>query len=276
MFQLIKDRRGFQIIDGFRQSPGKPLQQPASLAQGISHDTVESLPCLLRGQVETSLTAALTASEQRLSALLYDRSRIGRELHDSVLQALYAIGLSFAEFPGLFRGAPQAGPPAHNQAAGQLHTLIQDIRRMILSVESDCVDPIRLISELQALAQTVERVSDLRIRVGVDPAAEEILTGEEARELVTITREALSNCVRHARATRIVIALRHIGSRVQLSICDNGSGFDVEHGPAKGIGFAHMEDRVRKIGGRLNIQSKVGRGTCITADVYLEPILTTV
>jgi len=276
MFQLIKDRRGFQIIDGFRPSPRKPLQQPASLAQGISHDTVESLTCLLRGQVETSLTAALTAAEQRLSALLFDRSRIGRELHDSVLQALYAIGLSFADSPGLYRGGPQAGPPAHNQAAGQLHTLIQDIRRMILSVESDCVDPFRLISELQALAQTVERVSDLRIRVGVDPAAEEILTGEEARELVTITREALSNCVRHARATRIVIALRHIGSRVQLSICDNGSGFDVEHGPAKGIGFAHMEDRVRKIGGRLKIQSKVGRGTCITADVYLEPILTTI
>ncbi len=109
MFQLIKDRRGFQIIDGFRQSPGKPLQQPAALAQGIPHDTVESLTCLLRGQVETSLTAALTAAEQRLSALLYDRSRIGRELHDSVLQALYAIGLSFADSPGLCRGGPQAG-----------------------------------------------------------------------------------------------------------------------------------------------------------------------
>ena len=273
MFQLTKDRQGFKILDGFRQSPGKRANQRASRT---SHDTAESLPCRLSEQVENSLASALKASEQRLSALLHDRSRIGRELHDSVLQALYAIGLSFADSPGLYRGGPQAGPPAHNQAAGQLHTLIQEIRRMILSVESDCVDPFRLISELQALAQTVERVSDLRIRVGVDPAAEEILTGEEARELVTITREALSNCVRHARATRIVIALRHIGSRVQLSICDNGSGFDVEHGPAKGIGFAHMEDRVRKIGGRLNIQSTVGRGTCIITDVYLEPILTTV
>ena len=119
-------------------------------------------------------------------------------------------------------------------------------------------------------------MSEVRIRVEIDPAAEEILTFEEARELVTITREALSNCVRHAHATRIVIALRHFGTRVRLSIRDNGSGFEVEHGPAKGIGFAHMEDRIRKIGGRLNIQSTVGRGTCITADVYLEPILTTV
>ena len=272
----MKDLREFQIIDGFRQSPGKPAQQRASLAQGTPHDTTESVPCLLSEKVGSSLASVLKASERRLSALLHDRSRIGRELHDSVLQALYAIGLSLAQSPELRRGAPPALPHSHGQATDQLNKLIQDIRQMILSVESDSVDPFRLVSELQALTETFERVSELRIRVEVDPVAEEILTGEEARELVTITREALSNCVRHARATRIVIALRKIGSRVRLRICDNGSGFDVEHGQAKGIGFAHMEDRVRKIGGRLDIQSTVGRGTCITADVYLEPILTTI
>jgi two-component system NarL family sensor kinase len=272
----MKDRRGFQIIDGFRESHGKPAHQRAALAPGILHDTAESVPCLLHEQVVSSLAEALTASEQRLSALLHDRSRIGRELHDSVLQALYAIGLTLEQTPELLRGVPQAGPRARYQAANQLHKLIQDIRRMILSVESDRVDSFRLVSELQAIAQTVERVSEVRIRMRIDPAAEEILTGEEARELVTIAREALSNCVRHARATRAVIALQRIGPRVQLSIYDNGSGFDLEHGPAKGIGFTHMEDRVQKIGGRLNVQSTVGRGTCITADVYLEPILTTV
>ena len=276
MVLLMKDRRGFQIFDGFRQSHGKPTQQRASLAQGIPCDTAESVPFLLREQVGSSLASALKASEQRLSALLLDRSRIGRELHDSVLQALYAIGVSLAHSPGLRGSAPPAVPRSHGQATDQLNKLIQDIRCMILSVESDNIDPFRLVSELQALAKTCERVSELRIRVEVDPMAEEILTGEEARELVTITREALSNCVRHARATQIVIALRHIGSRVRLRICDNGSGFEVEHEQAKGIGLAQMEDRVRKIGGRLDIQSTVGRGTCITADVYLEPILTTI
>lgn len=275
-FQLMKNRRGFQIIDGFRQSHGKPAQQRAALDQGISPDTGESFSRLLSEQVGGSLASALKASEQRLSALLHDRSRIGRELHDSVLQALHAIGMSLAQNPGLSKGAPHAMPFSHNQAANQLNKLIQDIRRMILSMESVSVNPFRLIPELQALAQTFERVSELRIRVEVDQAAEEILTGEEARELLTITREALSNCVRHARATRTVITLRRIGPRVRLSIRDNGAGFDVEHGQAKGIGFAHMENRVRKIGGRLDIQSTVGRGTCITADVYLEPILTMV
>ena len=81
------------------------------------------------------------------------------------------------------------------------------------------------------------------------------------------------NSVQHARATRIVIALRHLGARVQLRIRDNGAGFAVGRGSEKGAGFARMEERMRKIGGRLNAQSTVGRGTCLTADVYLEPIL---
>lgn len=266
----MKDRLEFRIIDGFRQSPGKLAQQRAALAPGISHDRDQSFSCLLHEQIESNIASALKTSEQRLSALLHDRSRIGRELHDSVLQALYAIGLSLAQS----RGLRKASPLSRDQAADQLTKLIQEIRRMILSVESESVDPFRLVSELQALCQTFERVSQLRIRVEVDPTAEEILTGEEARELVTITREALSNCLRHAHATRIVVALRQVGSRVRLTIRDNGSGFQVEHGHAKGIGLAHMENRARKIGGRLDIRSTVGRGTRVTADVYLEPILT--
>ena len=136
------------------------------------------------------------------------------------------------------------------------------------------MDPFRLISELQGLARSTEQTHAVQVRVKVEPAAEEILTGEEARELVAITREALNNSVRHARATRVVITLRHIGPCVRLRIRDNGSGFDMAQAPAKGLGFAHMGDQIRKVGGRLNIQSTAGRGTCITADVYLEPILT--
>ncbi len=275
-FQMIKNRRGFQILDGFRLSIDKPAQQRAGLAQEVSCDATEPLPCLWSEQLGGNLASALKVSEQRLSALLHDRSRIGRELHDSVLQALYAIAVSLAQSPELRRDAPPALPSSQSYATDQLNKLIQDIRRMILSVESDNIDPFRLVCELQALAQACERVSGVRIRVRVAPDAEEILTGEEARELVAITREALSNCVRHARATQIVIALRHFGSRVRLRIWDNGLGFDVGHEQTKGIGFTQMEVRARKIGGRLNIQSTVGRGTCITADVYLEPVLTTI
>jgi len=271
----MKDRRGFRILDGFRQSSGRPAQQPSPLIYGISCPADRPAPFLLREQVGSSLACALEASEQRLNALLHDRSRIGRELHDSVLQALYAIAVSLAQSPESYRDVPAALPRSNGQATDQLSKLIKDIRRMILSIESDNIDPFRLVSELQALAQICKRVSGIHMRVAVAPAAEEILTGQEARELVAIAREALSNAIRHARATRIVIALRRIGSRVELRICDNGLGFTVEREQAKGLGFAQMEDRIRKIGGRLKIQSTIGRGTCITADVYLEPVLAT-
>ena len=271
----MKDRQGFQILDGFRQSRNRPAHQPPAHARRISQNKSPMCDCPLHEQVGSSLATALMASEQRLSDLLHDRTRIGQELHDSVLQALYAIGLTLEEVPGLRRGATQAVSCSRDQATDQLHRLIQDIRRMIARVESDRVDPFRLVSELQALAQAVERVSQTRICIKVNRAAEEILTGEEAKELIAICREAVTNCIRHARATRIVIDLRQIGSRVRLTVRDNGSGFDVEQSRGKGFGFTQMEKRVRKISGRLNIRSTVGRGTCVTADIYLEPILTT-
>ena len=272
----MKDRRGLQILNGFRSSSGQQHHQRAMSAHGMPTDGEASVTCLLREEVGGSLVSGLQASEQRLSALLHDRSRIGRELHDSVLQALYSIKLSLEQSSELHQGAPKAGPRTHNQAEDQLNTVIEDIRRMIASVESDPADPFRLVSELQALAQAIEEVSEVRIRVEIDPTAEEILTGEEAHELIAFAKEALSNCVRHAHATRVVIALRHVGTRVQLSIRDNGTGFDVGLGSEKRAGFARMEERIRKVGGRLNVESTVGRGTCLTADVYLEPMLTIV
>ena len=275
-FQVMKDRRGLQILEGFRSLSGNRQHQRAMSAYGMPTDGEASVTCLLREKVGSSLVSGLQASEQRLSALLHDRSRIGRELHDSVLQALYSIKLTLEQTSGLHQGAPQAGPCTHNQAEDQLNTVIKDIQRMIASVESDPADPFRLVSELQALAQAIEEVSGVRVRVEIDPTAEEILTSEEAHELIAIAKEALSNYVHHAHATRVVIALRHVGTRVQLSIRDNGSGFDVEIGRDKSHGFSRMEERIRKIGGRLNVQSTEGGGTCLTADVYLEPILTIV
>jgi two-component system, NarL family, sensor kinase len=271
--QVMKDRRGLQILEGFRSSSGQMQHQRAMSAHGMQTGGKASVICLLKEEIESSLVSGLQASEQRLSALLHDRSRIGRELHDSVLQALYAIRLTLEQTSGLHQGAPRAEPRTHNQAEDQLNTVIEDIQRMIASVESDPADPFRLVSELQDLAKAIEELSEVRIRLEIEPTAEEILTSEEAHELIAIAKETLSNCVRHAHATRVVIALRHVGTRVQLSIRDNGSGFDVELGRDKGPGFSRMEERIRKIGGRLNVQSTVGRGTCLTVDVYLEPIL---
>lgn len=265
----MKNRRGLQILDGFRPSSGQRRAQEAAPTREAAADNTDALRALLLEQVEDNLALALKASEERLQALLHDRNRIGQELHESVLQALQAIGKRLAQSSPLPEGSP-----SQQQAANQLQKLIKDIRRTISEVEADRIEPFNLISELRLLAHRYEQSGESQVRVNVEPSAEAVLTAEEAHELAAIAREALCNSVRHAKATHVAIALRRFGSRIRLRIRDNGSGFDVAHETANGLGFLHMKNRARRIGGRLDIQSTKGRGTCITADIFIEPILT--
>ncbi len=224
-------------------------------------------------QPPDDLTVALRASEQRLSALLEDRGRIGRDLHDCVLQSLYAIGLSLDQSRRLKVMTSHASRSSEEEAVEQINTLIQDIRRMIHGLEYDAVEEFDLAAELHILIETYARIGQFQIHMDLQPAAMEILTGEEEREILNIVREALSNCARHAGASRTTVTLQSRGSRVRLAISDNGSGFDLNAKQVGGYGLANMAARARRLGGHLTIRSHVGRGTKITAEFVLEPIL---
>ncbi len=94
--------------------------------------------------------------------------------------------------------------------------------------------------------------------------------------MLSIAREGLSNCVRHARATHATISICRRGDRIRLQISDDGRGFATGDGRPQGYGLANMTARAKKIGGTLRIQSEEGRGTDIIAEFSLEPILTPV
>lgn len=219
------------------------------------------------------LTAALRASEQRLSALLEDRGRIGRDLHDCVLQSLYAIGLSLEHSRRVPRQASRTSHATESEAVDQLNNLIQEIRRMIRGLEYGTLEKFDLPSELQSLVSTYSRVAPLQIALELQPKALDVLTGEEEREILNIVREALSNCVRHAGADRATIRLQTRGSGVRLAIEDNGSGFEANKPSVAGYGLANMAARAKKLGGHLTIRSHIGRGTKILAEFSLGPIL---
>lgn len=222
------------------------------------------------------LTLALQASEQRLSALLADRGRIGRDLHDCVLQSLYAIGLSLEQSRRLTPNASRRRRPSGPRTVDQLNNLIQDIRRMIHELEYDTIEEFDLASELRVLVSTYSQIGKLQIAMELQPAAVEILTGEEEREILNIVREALSNCVRHARASHATVALQTQGSRIRLTIGDDGAGFDSNMNQFAGYGLANMASRAKKLGGQLSIRSRMGHGTHVIAEFSLEPILSPV
>lgn len=112
------------------------------------------------------------------------------------------------------------------------------------------------------------------MKLDLQHGAIDILTKEEEREILSIVREAVSNCIRHAHATEIVVSIRMSGRRIRLSILDDGIGFSTAH--LRGYGLANMETRAQRLGGTLRVQSKVGKGTQVLVEFSLEPLLVSV
>lgn len=265
---MDRDERQLRLIQGLSRKTAdarRAFQPPARLPPPCKQEPASG-----------DLRLALKATEQRLGALLQDRDRIGRDLHDCVLQSLYAIGLSLETSR---RTSPDAHPEPRrsaDHALDQLNALIHQIRRMIRSLEAGTVQEFDLASELKTLAATYEQIARLPIALDLQQDAIDILTGEEEQEILNIVREALSNCVRHAHATRATVSIRMRGTRVRVSVSDDGIGFVADGGRPQGYGLVNMEARTRKLGGTFRVHSKPGRGTQITADFALEPVLTPV
>ncbi len=218
------------------------------------------------------LIATLRATEVRLSALLEDRSRLARDLHDVVLQSLYAIGLGIEMTRRSGRSPRPDDRVLENPTVPQLNKLIHQVRGMIQGLESGMVEEFDLETELAALADTYMQVSPVRIDVRVPPDISTLLTREEQQEIVNITREAVSNCVRHAKATAATLSLTVRGASMCLLISDNGVGFPCEHTRLSGYGLSNMSARARKLGGRLHIRSHPGAGTDVNMEFPLEPV----
>ena len=272
----MNEGKKLHIIDGFRQS-SRPSRRPqAGQGAGVTQYRGRDFISKQAAPVEGQLTVALKETEARLSSLLEDRTRISRDLHDSVLQSLYAIGLSL-ETSHRITASPRSGANrTHSHTVDQLNHLIHEVRSIIKGLTDGSVQEVNLEEELRKLAASYEQIGGVTIALGLQPSALDVLTREEEQEILNIVREALSNCVRHAQASHIDVTVRTHNNRIRISVRDNGKGFAVTDQRVKGYGLMNMETRAKKLGGSLLLQSKPGQGTRITAEFLLEPMLTSV
>jgi len=266
----MKGIKRLQLIDGGLREASVCVPSPSVRPQNESLDLYQLKPC------SGELTTAFKATERRLNRLLEDRGRIGRDLHDSVLQSLYAIGLNIETSRRAQGDQAAEAKEDGDRTIRQINQLIHEIRGMIRELESGTVQEFDLSSELLALRTTYEQTARLHIKLDLQRSAIDVLTNEEEREILNIVREALSNCARHAKATQAVISIRMREARIRVSVVDDGIGFPTAAGQPRGYGLANMEARAKKLGGTLRVHSKNGGGTQIIAEFSLEPLLTTV
>ena len=228
------------------------------------------------GQHGEHFATPLIAMEQQLSALLEDRSRIGQDLHDGILQSLYAI-LSNIQVP-LVANAHHVTNTTHASAdmIGQINQLIGEIRQMVNELNSGVIKDSSLKTDLEALQSVYDDIGNIQITLDLQRPALDVLTRDEERELLNIIREALCNCVRHAQANHAVVSIRRRGSKIRAQISDDGNGFTPKEGRSRGYGFVTIASRAKRIGGTVRIQSEEGHGTQISVEFSLEPMLSPV
>lgn len=267
---MREGRTRFQLLHGRLRSTSAVSAISSVRPQEASLDLHQLQPCA------GELTTAIKATESRLSALLEDRTRIGRDLHDCVLQSLYAIGLNIGTDQRARKDRTAEAKEADDRIILQINQLIHEVREMIRELESGSVQTFDLSSELVALCATYEQSGRLRIQLDLQRSAMDVLTNEEEREILNIVREALSNSARHAHATEVIVSIRMRGARIRLSILDDGIGFSTADGRPRGYGLANMEARAKRLGGTLKVQSKAGEGTQVIAEFSLEPLLVSV
>ena len=260
----------FQLLNG-----GPRSSSMFSTAQSVRPLKKSLIPHQLKPGVDELMTA-FKSTESRLSNLLQDRTRISRDLHDCVLQSLYAIGLNIETARRTGNDQTAEGREADDRMIRQINQLIHEVRGMIRELESGSVQEFDLSSELFDLCTTYEQTGRLHIKLDLQRSAIDILTNEEEREILNIVREALSNCARHANATRAAVSIRMRDAKIRVSIHDDGVGFSTALGRPRGYGLANMEARAKRLGGVLKVQSKTGEGTHIIAEFSLEPLLTSV
>lgn len=249
---------------------GEPLGTLVALdrdgGQPFRPEDVELLEAFGHQAAVAINNARLYDRVQRL-AVLEERERIARDLHDGTNQAIYAVGLGLEYALELVETAPSEARAHIQRAIRDLNAVMLDLRAFIMGLQvADGTGDLR-----QLLAQLVEEFrARYPLPVALDVASDAgTLSGEVARHhVVQIVREALSNAVRHASPQRVqVIALR-AGPTLRIGVADDGRGFDPQAPPGpEHRGLRNMRDRALALGGQLFIDSSPGQGTRVVLEL---------
>jgi len=227
--------------------------------------SVEELSLLssVADQLGVVVESARLRKGAKQAAVLEERGRLARELHDSVTQLLYSISL----FAKAGRDAYKQGNV--EQGSGHLSKLgdiasqaIKEMRLLLYELHPRELEREGLMGAIQHRLDAVEGRAGVKTQLVVDTTVE--LSREVERALYHILQEALNNALKHAKATSVQVRIQADREGIRLDVTDDGSGFAPHDIPDEGgMGLANMHERAKKLGGTLTILSEPGKGTTV-------------
>lgn len=239
---------------------------------GVPQPTYLSLIGLVLAVTVTRILTVFDLENRRLieqmrleQGLSEERDRIGRELHDGAIQMVYTAGLIIesarrrVEEDAVLSQRLDRAMTALNETVATLRTNMKDLRAD--SLAASLADGLRLRAQDPRLAtlMSVELSLDLPDSLAFDPA--------QTTHILAIVGEALTNAARHGRPSNALVQARCENGQFLLTVRDDGAGFTPHPSGESGYGLRNMRDRARLLGGELTIESKRGKGSCVTLKV---------
>lgn len=270
--QTVEDLREAEQSD---PPPGAPDLGPALLVPMTAGERVLGVLTLARrragapftaedlhlastyaGHAALALELSRAQADRTLLAVYEDRDRIARDLHDVVIQRLFAAGLTVQ---GLQRHLPPEVRAAGELVVADLDEAVRDVRGAIFSLQQPR-SPSGLRARVLQVAAASAPALGLDPRVRTDGPLDTLVPEAVSTHLLAVLGEALANAARHARASRVSVAVTVGHGVVQLEVVDDGVGI---RGSARRSGLANMRSRAEELGGTLEVRSEPGEGTCV-------------
>lgn len=260
------------VSDGFETFVAIPIRVMQSVKgvmdlaardkRNMSQQDLDLLEALAL-QVGIAVENARLYDEVSRLAILDERSRIGMDLHDGVIQSIYAVGLTLETIRLVMKNDLAQAGDLMDQAIEGLNEAIRDIRNFILDLR-----PHRFEGDLeQGMARLVREFrANAMVELTFDPPSEILaqIPQHAGLAMFLTTQEALANIARHARATNVKLEVTQEKKSAVLTIEDDGRGFDPSlQSETVGHGLANMRARAEDLGGAFSITSAPGRGTTV-------------
>lgn len=203
--------------------------------------------------------------QQLLTRSLEEKIRLGRDLHDGIIQSLYAVGLTLEAARGVLHNDPAEADRKLEQCRAVLNKSIREARAYLTGLAPESLRRAGFARALETLLAELRAGRTADFEVEVDEDATTLLSSEQTLEALQIAREAASNALRHGGASRIKLRVHQGDREVCLLIQDNGAGFDATGGRDGGHGLGNMRARAASVGATLRVTSQPGEGTRVVA-----------
>ena len=204
-----------------------------------------------------------------------ERERISQDLHDDVLQSLYAVGMGLEHMRQRITRISPTNARRLDGSVAQLNGVIRQVRSFIPRMQTPAIHQGAFDQALLAIVDSLTVTGMGDIQVDIDKSAADRLLRSQSGPVLGIAKEALSNSLRHAGAAHRRVTVQLYRGKFRLEVSDDGKGFSPAARKSSGMGLANMKTRARKLGARLTIRSRPGKGTQVVLDIPIPAPQTT-